>query len=153
MENLLLEVNNPWENKKLSSSDNEQRRGRQSRFPFTLPPTGSSLQNRVVGKNDPDNISSLSSGTGNDHRNAPQVEAAPVPGPFGAQAPASQRGRFFCILCRRYFYVDIPEGFAFRNMPRICASCRRLQDDDDPDLNPDLVPRRRRSLRPSSIRR
>ncbi|GFY78986.1 hypothetical protein TNIN_362591, partial [Trichonephila inaurata madagascariensis] len=139
-------------------------RGRRSRFPFSLPPTSYSLQNRVVGENDPDNISSLSSGDreSQGRRIAPQVEAAPVPGPFGdfvgqnvveAQAPPPQRGRFFCILCRRFFFVEVPEGFAFRNMPRICANCRRQEDDDDPDLNPDLVSRRRRCLRPSSIRR
>ncbi|GFR03760.1 hypothetical protein TNCT_528951 [Trichonephila clavata] len=59
-------------------------------------------------------------------------------------APPPQRGRFLCLLCRRFFYVDVPEGFAFRNMPRICAACRRQHGDEDPDLNPDLVPQRRR---------
>ncbi|GFU52631.1 transposable element Tcb1 transposase [Trichonephila clavipes] len=146
---------NMEEKRDSSSGNDEQNRGRRSPFPFTLPPTGYSVQNRDSVENDPDNNSSLASGDTeleDDHRDAPQVEPPPFPGPFRAQAPSSQqRGRFFCILCRRFFFVDVPEGFAFRNMPRICASCRRQQDDDDPDLNPDLVPRRR--LRPSSLRR
>ncbi|GFV24113.1 hypothetical protein TNCV_3533892, partial [Trichonephila clavipes] len=159
-----------------SSGNNEQNRDRQSRFPFTLPPTGYSVQDRALfGGRDPDYISPLASGDSEsegDRRNAPQVEPAPVPGPFfdlvrqnvvpvlvrqnvvPAQSPPPQRGRFFCILCRRFFFVDVREVFRFRNLPRVCANCRRQQDDDDDDdryLNP--APGRRRCFRLSCLRR
>ncbi|GFQ92965.1 hypothetical protein TNCT_556911 [Trichonephila clavata] len=146
------------------SDDIPRNRQRRGRFPHTLPPavagtrTGHLVENRALDLDDPDNITSLSSGDRNfddDQRgeSADEVDPEPLPGPFGdvveqnvapGLAPPPQRGRFLCLLCRRFFYVDVPEGFAFRNMPRICAACRRQHGDEDPDLNPDLVPQRRR---------
>ncbi|GFX19424.1 uncharacterized protein TNCV_472761 [Trichonephila clavipes] len=76
---------NMEEKRDSSSGNDEQNRGRRSPFPFTLPPTGYSVQNRASVENDPDNNSSLASGDTeleDDHRDAPQVEPPPFPGPF-----------------------------------------------------------------------
>ncbi|GFU52649.1 hypothetical protein TNCV_3134851 [Trichonephila clavipes] len=176
-----------WEEKRDSSSgNNEQNRDRQSRFPFTLPPTGYSVQDRALfGGRDPDYISPLASGDSEsegDRRNAPQVEPAPVPGPFGDLVrqnvvPASLGILAIPTLSVRVslknpllprittvqnslgrrdkvFFVDVREVFRFRNLPRVCANCRRQQDDDDDDdryLNP--APGRRRCFRLSCLRR
>ncbi|GFR08436.1 hypothetical protein TNCT_298661 [Trichonephila clavata] len=53
-----------------------------------------------------------------------------------------QCGRFLCLLCRRFFYVDVPPGCNFWDMPRICASCRRQQFDEDPNRSPQRKRRR-----------
>ncbi|GFR19617.1 hypothetical protein TNCT_577271, partial [Trichonephila clavata] len=76
------------------SGDIPRNRQRRGRFPHTLPPavagtrTGHLVENRALDLDDPDNITSLSSGDRNfddDQRgeSADEVDPEPVPGHFG----------------------------------------------------------------------